>query len=293
MECERKFLFVINPIAGGRKKQEVPEQILHFCKQSSCLYRVYETNGKTDTENIQKICAEIQPDAVVAIGGDGTIHLVGNILINTSTPLGIIPLGSTNGLAKDLGIPLSIPQAFQVLRNFRAKTIDTLKIDHKNCFHISDFGFNARISHRFAASLLRGRISYLWYGLQEFFRYKSFPYEIETPEHHYQGSAFMIVVSNAHKFGSHVTINPLGKIDDGWFEISILKPFSRLMAPYIFYHLVRDQIYKTRYYKVIRCKKAVICNRVHEFFHIDGEPVTLGERIEVLINPSSLRVLLP
>lgn len=290
---EKKYLFVLNPIAGGRRKEQVPDQIIQFCKETACLYRVFETTGKNDSEKLQKVFEEMSPDAVIAIGGDGTVNLVGNLLVNTSIPIGIIPLGSANGLAKDLGLPLQIDEAFGVISKFKPKAIDTLTINDRNCFHLSDFGFNARVCHRFAESLLRGRLSYLWYGFLEFFRYKYFPYTVETQLDRYEGRAFMMIITNANKFGTNVSINPLGKIDDGYFEISILKPFPRIISPYIFYHLMNDSIYRTPFYKIIRCRQAKIINKVHEFFHIDGEPVELGEEVRLEINPKALRVLLP
>jgi len=289
-ERKRKFLFILNPIAGGRNKEKVPTQILNFCAQSSCLYRVYETTGKNDSGKIKEIFEETQPEALIAIGGDGTVNLVGNLLVGTPIPLGIIPLGSTNGLAKDLGIPTSIPDAFGVIRKFRPQTIDVLKINGRNCFHMSDFGFNARVCHRFAESIYRGRISYIWYGLREFFTFKSFPYQIKTLRDFYEGEAFMISIANANKFGA-MPLNPLEQFGDGFFEISILKPFPRIAAPYIYYHLTRNHIFKSPYYTMIQCKRATIHNVVQELFHIDGEPVKMEEKVEVEINPQALHIL--
>lgn len=289
---ERKYLFVVNPISGGRKKEEVPEQVDSFCNEAKCDFRLYKTTGKNDLERLKKLLDSFQPDAVVAIGGDGTVNLVGNLLVNSNTPLGIIPLGSGNGLAKDLGIPMDIDEAFNLIDRFESKYIDTLKVNEQICFHLCDLGFNARIVHRFAQSIFRGKVSYLWYGLQEFFKYRSFPYEIKTRISNYEGKAFMMIISNANKFGTNVSINPLGEIDDGWFEISIIKPFPRFMVPYIFYHLWRDTIYKTPYYKIVRSRKVLVKNTMQEFFHIDGEPVSASDQIHVEILPHSLRVLM-
>lgn len=291
--CLRRFLFVLNPIAGGIEKEKIPSRILDFCRESSCLSRVFYTSGKNDLPALKYVFEETQPDAVIAIGGDGTINLVGTLLVNTSIPMGIIPLGSSNGLAKDLGIPLKIEEAFKVIADYRYKGLDTLRVNGLPCFHLSDFGFNARICHRFAESLVRGKVSYLRYGVQEFFKYKSFPYEIQSESDHLLGEAFMIVITNAKNFGKTLTINPFGKNDDGWFEINILKPFPRIMGPYIFYHLANDTIHKTPYYETIRCQKATIHNKSDELLHIDGEPVSLNKEIEVLIKPQALNILLP
>ncbi|HEY8401600.1 MAG TPA: acylglycerol kinase family protein, partial [Cytophagaceae bacterium] len=163
-----KLLFVINPISGGTSKETLEESIYDFCQSHSINPNIYFTTGITekDKENLLSIQQQYQPDAIIAVGGDGTINLVAGQLVNTPTPIGILPAGSANGLAKDLDIPENIEEALQVIYRFNIKKIDTLKINDINCFHLSDFGFNARVCHRFADSLWRGKLSYVWFGLQ-------------------------------------------------------------------------------------------------------------------------------
>lgn len=291
---QRKILFVINPISGGKSKGDLEQAIRAFCNVHAITYKIYCTTGSPEDKNtIKSILEQFDADAIVAGGGDGTVNLVGSILVGTPVPIGILPAGSANGLAKDLGIPEDVEDALSVIARFHSKKIDTLKINQRNCFHLSDFGFNARVCHRFADSFLRGKISYIWFGLQEFFSFTPFPYKIETPISVYEGCAFMMTVTNANKFGTNASINPLGEIDDGFFEISIIKPFPKLASLGILYRLMNNTIYKSPYYKIIRCKKAIIHNKMNESFHIDGEPVELGEKIEVNIVDKGLNVLMP
>ncbi|MFN6945947.1 MAG: diacylglycerol/lipid kinase family protein [Cytophagaceae bacterium] len=292
-KIKKKFLFVLNPIAGGRRKDDVPAMLDEFCKEHNILYNIIKTTGKEDHLRIEEQILQNKYDAVVAIGGDGTVNLVGNVLLGKNIPLGILPLGSANGLAKDLNIPQELPDALNVLPRFRPKFIDTLKINGYNAFHLSDLGFNARVIHRFAKGLLRGKLSYIWYGIQEFFTFTPFNYTILTPISRYEGDAFMMIISNASKFGTNVAINPLGDIRDGYFEISIVKPFPKLHSFHIMYYLLSDKIHRSKYYKVIRCKHAVIFNKDNESFHIDGEPWLPVEKIEIDIHPKGLKVLLP
>jgi YegS/Rv2252/BmrU family lipid kinase len=286
-------LFVYNPISGGKKKIDIKQVIEDYCKANNIEARFFETTGNDDKESLRRDFIEIKPDGVIAIGGDGTVNLAGVMLVGTKTPLGIIPQGSANGLARDLNIPEDINEALALIRLFRVHPIDTIKINNRDAFHLSDFGFNARIVHRFSESFMRGKISYAYHGLLEFFSFKPFSYFIETPNFKYEGKAFMMIVTNSNQFGTSVMINPLGDIDDGYFEIVVLKPFSRFVAPYILYKLLKNSIHRTRYSKVIRCKTATIINHENESFHIDGEPVNLDERIEVKIVPRGLYVIRP
>jgi YegS/Rv2252/BmrU family lipid kinase len=290
-----KFLFIINPIAGGKKKQDVPTLLKEFCNTYSCAPLFYFTTGNTakDLEQIKSHIKSHQPNAVVAVGGDGTVNLVGEVLVKSDLPLGILPMGSSNGLSRDLNIPQDFDDALHVLQDFHLQSIDTLKVNGRNCFHISDFGFNARVCSRFSESLMRGKISYVWYGLQEFFSFNPFQYTIQTEHQNIEGRAFMMTVTNSNRFGTNVNINPLGEIDDGFFEISIIKPFPKYQSLKILYYLLSNSIHKSTYNRVIRARKAVIFNQERTSFHIDGEPVTLGEKVEIEIVPKGLKVITP
>lgn len=291
----KKLLFVLNPLSGGksRKKEELPVILENFCKENSFEFFLYKTTGQNDQDQIRKLCNEIHPDCVVAVGGDGTVNMVGEVLVSTEIPLAIIPMGSANGLARDLNISEDLDKALHLIKEFHIHAIDSLKVNGLNCFHVSDFGFNARIVRRFHESIMRGKISYVWYGLLEFFLFEPFHYTIHTDNHKLEGQAFMMTVTNANRFGTNVNINPLGQIDDGYFEISIIKPFPLWRSVKILYRLFHNNIHKSKYNRVIRCKKAVIYNKENTSFHIDGEPAQIEERIEVNIVPKGLRMILP
>lgn len=293
LKDKKRLLFVLNPKAGGKSKAYVPDAISTFCLENNFLFDVLITTGKEDYEKLEEQLLRIKYDGVIAIGGDGTVSLVGRLLIGTNIPLGILPLGSANGLARDLGIPKDFFEALEVIGKFKSKYIDTLILNGYHCFHLSDLGFNARIIHRFAKSLLRGKLLYVWYGMLEFFTFRCFKYTLDTSINHYEGEAFMMIVTNANKFGTNVAINPLGDIRDGYFEINILKPFPKYHSFHIMYYLLKDQIHKSKYYQIIRCKKAVIFNTDNEYFHIDGEPMPLVSKLEVEINPKSLKIIQP
>ena len=138
---EKKFLLITNPFAGGTNKTALRDKISKYFKDNNISIRSYETTGKkeSDLARIKEIFGEIRPDAIIAVGGDGTVSIAGDILIGTPIPLGIIPAGSANGLAKDLDIPMDIEESLNLIRLFKPKYIDTLKINGLNCFHLSDW----------------------------------------------------------------------------------------------------------------------------------------------------------
>ena len=290
---QKRLLFVLNPIAGGISKKSIKEQVITFCESNSIVAEFYETEGShSDKVYLNMAIANNPPDAVIAIGGDGTVNEVGKALLYTKVPLGIIHGGSANGLATDLDIPAKPEEALQVIRKFTAKSIDILSINGHYCFHMSDIGFNARVCHRFAASALRGKAFYGWSALREFASFKPFSFEIETNYTVEAGEAFMMTITNSNKFGTNITINPFGVIDDGFFEIGIILPFPKILFLSIMKLLITGKIYESSYYKVFRCSEARIYNKNKELFHIDGEPVYLSDTLEIRMIPKSLRVLI-
>ncbi len=292
----QKVLMVFNPISGdGIDKEAIELMIKVFCDQAGISMTMYKTTGdlKADEQAIQEYIRTEKPDAAVAVGGDGTVSLVANLLIGQSTPMGIIPLGSGNGLSKDLGIPQETEEALYVIQSFVVKPIDTLVINGLPCVHIGDIGFNAVIVDRFTKDEGRGFTTYAWNTVKEFGDYQPKHYRVVTDRSGFEGEAFMIAFTNANAFGSNTTINPSGVIDDGVFEICIIKSFPKLEGVGILYRLLTGEIDQSMHYEIIQCTQATIQNPERELLQIDGEPQTSVETIEVTIRPGSLHVIVP
>ena len=288
-----KLLFVINPISGDLDKADLQAQVSQFCLECSLSAVFYQTTGQNDRQAIQSLLTLEQPKAVVAAGGDGTVNLVGTLLTGTTTPLGILPLGSGNGLAKDLHIPQGFEEALAVINQGKIRPMDTLQINGMPSLHLSDLGFNALVVERFTEANTRGPGTYAWNVAREYLGYEPKAYEIITDKEHYKGKAFMVTIANANMFGSNATINPEGEVDDGRFEICILEEFPKLEGIRILYQLYRSDITQSPYNRVLTCKRAVIHNPERELVQIDGEPAGTPDQLTVSILPQSLKVLLP
>ena len=287
------YLFVINPISGDIDKAHLPDKIKELCATRSLCHQILETTGKDDQFRIKEAVDSFRPEVVVVIGGDGTVNMVSRVLINTAIVMGIIPQGSGNGLAKDLKIPLNYDAAVEVIFQHKIKEIDTLMINDHPSFHISDIGFNARVVGRFSHKKIRGQMAYAISLFQEFFKYKAKRYKIVTPEITWEDKALLVAIANANQFGSNTTINPLGEVDDGQFEISILKTFNFFDGIAVFYRLLNKRIHSSRYSKLIKCSQAEIYNLDEETVQIDGEIVPSFKKLEVRVLPRSLRIFVP
>lgn len=290
----KKILFVINPISGGVDKDEMVKQIEMFCEDHAIAHSLYFTAGKNDRELIRNEIDGFDPDTIVAAGGDGTVNLVAELILNTDKALGILPTGSGNGLAKDLKIPqLNLNAALKVLMDPNVRRIDTLTANGRFFMHICDLGFNAHVVKLFNKTRKRGLLSYIRFSVREFFKYKTFRYQIITDKTMRKGFAFMITIANSNQFGSNLTINPDGKVDDGEFEIIIIKRFPRKQVFSILYRLMTHRITFSPYSIVLQAKQAVIITKKNKTLQYDGEILGKIREVEIKINPHSLLVIAP
>lgn len=289
------LLFVLNPISGDIDKQDLESTITDFCVGRGREASFFHTTGENDLTHLRAHLAAHAYDAVFAAGGDGTVKLVGEALLGGKIPLGILPLGSGNGLSKDLGIPQNTEQALDLIWQHEVRALDSLRVGGHFSVHLADLGFNALVVERFCSGATRGPGAYVRIALQEYLNYEPVVYHIQTDRERFEGLAFMLTIANASTFGSNVVINPDSQLDDGEFELCLIEPFPATAALGILYHLYTDAFDASVYTRRLRCRRASIQvpGQVQVLAQVDGEPVHLPTPIIVEINPQSLRVLTP
>ncbi|MGB5931208.1 MAG: diacylglycerol kinase family protein [Cyclobacteriaceae bacterium] len=290
----KNILFVINPVSGGIDKEELDDSLGSFCQTCGLSHDMIKTTGKDDEKKLRASVDEKNPEVVVAIGGDGTVNLVASVLAGTDKPMGILPMGSGNGLAKDLKIPQNDPDAaLELLRTPFVRKIDTLEVNGNFFVHICDLGFNAHVVKMFAKSQHRGMFSYMKFTLVEFFKYDSFSYTLYTDNstEEFSGKAFMITCANSNMYGSNIVINPEGQIDDGYFEVVIIKDFRWYKIFKMVALLATRRINTWEMSRTIRCKQASISLKKKKTLQFDGEVSDNVKHVKVSIVPASLKIV--
>ncbi|RIY13918.1 diacylglycerol kinase family lipid kinase [Hymenobacter rubripertinctus] len=291
----RRLLFVLNPISGDIDKARLATAISAYCAARGRVAAFFATTGDQDLARLRTHLAACPPDAVFAAGGDGTVSLVAEAVEGTAVPLGILPLGSGNGLAKDLGIPLDPQEALHLVWQHRVRSLDTLRVGGKFATHLADMGFNALVVSKFDEGKVRGPAAYVRIATQEYAAYEPATYYIETDRETWQGPAFMLTMANANTFGSNVVINPGSPLDDGQFEICLITPFPNSAAPALLYRLYTSGFDASEYTRRLHCHRAriTVSGAARVLAQLDGEPCYLPTPVEVEIRPRSLRVLVP
>jgi YegS/Rv2252/BmrU family lipid kinase len=291
---KRKVLFVINPVSGSNDKSKLRQQIDFYCEKYHMQPSFTETTGHNDHETLITHVEEQNPDVVVAVGGDGTVNLVASVVVEKrNIKLGIIPAGSANGMAFELNIPANIERAMSVIARNVSKRIDLLKINGKHLtVHLSDLGMNARIIKRFDQEKIRGLYGY---ARQFFKELKAPPYfrctvhcRRKKPQKY---KAVMVVILNTHFFGTGAVINPTGELDDGIFEIVIIKPYPWYYLFRMIFAFFTGNIHRLRHVRILSCKQAKISLQPAQDLQIDGEPFGEVKHIYAEIVPSAIEII--
>ena len=283
-----KLLFIINPGSGSHDinlKEVIPG---HFEGRDTEI-ALFEL---PDDCSLDKIKAEIDrenADRVVAVGGDGTLKLVAECLLNSETPIGIIPAGSANGMAKELGIPQELAEALNLLETGRLQKIHVVKLNDEICIHLSDLGFNAYLVKKFDTLPERGMWGYAkatWHAL---WNHKRMDVELKIEGETIRSKAAMVAIANATMYGSGLKINPDGKLDDGLFEIVLVKDYSYLEILKIW---ITRLPFNPKKIEVFQTATVKISSKHKAHFQVDGEYVGKVNTVEAKILPAAITVVI-
>jgi diacylglycerol kinase (ATP) len=287
---ERKALFIVNPISGGKKKDGVPELIEKHLDPASYKPVIVFSDGVSHARQIAKEAVN-KFDLIVAVGGDGTVNEVASALVGAETQFGIIPFGSGNGLARFLGIPMDTEQAVKTLNTGNIEAIDTAKLNGKPFFNMAGMGFDAHISEVFSHTKKRGFISYIKSSIQEISRYKPQRYHLEIDGNDYEREAFMLSFANSSQYGNDAHISPKASVQDGLLDVCVIKMFPLWRFPEMGIRMLNKTADKTSYVEIIRGKSITVKRIEPGPVHLDGEPKVMGTDIDIEIVPHSLKII--
>lgn len=284
---EEKLLFIVNPIAGSHKTS-FSEVINEFFSTRDTHFEIFEMTKNCDADKIKKIISAAHPTKVIAVGGDGTLKSVAESLLKTIIPIGIIPAGSANGMAKELGIPMDIHEALELTLSGSPKSIHGIMVNGEFCIHLADIGFNAYVVKKFDDLPQRGMWGYAKAAWQAFLRRHTMEVEFKTDEELITSTAAMVVIANATMYGTGVKINPEGKLDDDFFEVILIKKYAVLEILKIKFTSLPFNPEKIETFKT---KEVHIKTKHQVHFQVDGEYMGKVKRIEAKIIPSAIQVI--
>jgi YegS/Rv2252/BmrU family lipid kinase len=286
-----EYLFVINSGSGSRDHHYRDEKIRTFLEDHNISDGIYMLPEHFDIKQIKDHVLEINPVKVIAVGGDGTVTMMANVVSGTDIALGIIPGGSANGMAKELGIPENIDEALMIIAAGVQSPVDLIKINNNDlCLHLSDIGLNAHLIKHFDEGKLRGKLGYALVIIKTLWRKQKMSVVIHTNDKQVKREAFMVALANATMYGTGAVINPEGRIDDGLFEVIIVR---RLSFAALLKMLLKPGLFNPKHIEIVPCTSVEISTSRKVHFQIDGEYKGKIKDITAFILPKSVKMILP
>lgn len=290
-EHPQKLLFIINPVSGGKGKEDWEQFIRDYFHGKPHQMELFLLSGNDDSVSILHHLETIRPDKVVAVGGDGTVKLVAELLKGSDYTLGVLPAGSANGMAREMGLPLDRTEALEVILHGEERSIDMIAINEKEiCIHLADLGLNAMLVKYFDESPGRGMWGYGRSLFKVLWNKRLIRAQLHTDQGILHRRAYMIVLANARMYGTGVTINPKGDLQDGKFEIVMVRSLNFWAIVKV---LTAHKNFPEEHIEVHSISELKIKTRHKAYFQVDGEYRGRTREVHARIMPRSLKVMLP
>ncbi len=282
-----KALFILNPNAGVQPVNFIIALELNHRKNVS-----YVKSRSIDDTKILLDDNFDKYDVFVAAGGDGTVHSVASKLIGSQKILGVLPLGSGNGFAKEFGFWPIIKPLIDDIEHGESLNIDVIEINDKLCLNVAGIGLDSFVAHSFARLKLRGFFPYIWLTFKTFLQLRPVFITIHIDgEKIISEDLFVLTIANTRQFGNYAFIAPDAVPNDGLLDIVIIKPFPKILGPLFIIRLFTKRINNSKYVRNIKTNKEVVIQTDENRFHIDGEPVKISGKVIVRIKREALKVL--
>lgn len=279
---------IYNPISGNKGKsikQKIAFQLQKI--ENSVLLKTEYANHASE---LAKYCITQKADRIIVIGGDGTINEVARELIFTPIPLAIVPMGSGNGLASHLKIPLQFDQALSfALEANESKAIDVAYFNNQAFFCTAGIGFDALVANDFSKSKQRGFVSYVRSSFKMAFKYE--PILAKEKNQNKFHPYFSISFANANQFGNNAFISPGSNLMDDQFEVVWVKPIGFFQKLKLGISLFLKTIEKQPKVRIDSRKNLELEVSNCPYYHLDGETFELKENsIKIEIKHKALKI---
>lgn len=284
----KKPLFIVNPDSGVIPVNYVMSLGLDLRKDELTAVKSLskEETVKLIADNWEK------HDFYIASGGDGTVHTVATQLVNSDKILGVLPLGSGNGFAREFGFKLNVNSLLSDVRKAETMSIDIIEVNDKMCLNVAGIGLDSFVAHSFNNLRLRGIIPYIWLSLKTFAQLRPFHVKISSDgKELVNEELFVVTIANTRQFGNNAFIAPDARPNDGIIDLVLIKPFPKILGPSFVIRLFTKRINRSKYVNHIRTDREIVIETHENRMHIDGEPVSSDGKVHVRIKREVLKVL--
>ena len=288
-----KLLFIVNPISGGVDKEPFLKEASKLCEKYGIVFKIFKTTGKNDEEMAKQAIDSFKPDKIASVGGDGTTLFVAILLLNSDYPMGIIPLGSANGMATELFVNSNPIEALKdMILSEIIGGLDMILINNEHyTLHIGDVGINASIVDSYEQDKNRGMATYAKYFIEEMTRLKPFKVTVNANGKKVESKALMTAICNARKYGTGVPLNIIGNPMDGQFEIVLIEKVDTVSLIAAGLAALDEKFHQAQTSRVIQTDKAEIIFDEPRLLQLDGEVIQKYDRLQVELLKSAVKFI--
>lgn len=289
--------FIVNPIAGKGRPTLTKEFLEQFFVKGWHHITVKHSTYKKHAIPLTQKSIEEKADIIVACGGDGSVNEVASCLVGSSIPLGIVPVGSGNGLASSLGIPRNLRLALEIIKTSYTDTIDVGNINDSYFFSNTGVGFDASVIRNYESSKRRTLSGYLMaclYSFKELEQHRNVKIRINGLN--ILIDPFMIFVSNSNEMGYKLSLTPKASLQDGLLDVLIISKISRLKMLRLGVLLLLNRPYLLKEAKSFQTDKLELYtdNGADLNIQVDGELHKIQNGIiSIHIIENALKVIVP
>jgi diacylglycerol kinase (ATP) len=286
-----KTKVIVNPDSKPRRIKQYLKTALTILRHNGFELSVYFTKGPGEVQHVTKRALDQGFEAVFVAGGDGTTNEALNCLVNKDIPLGILPFGGSNVLARELQIPLHPVEAARVLGQKRLRKIDLGCVEGRYFSMMASCGYDAYTVSRTDGRIKKiiHRYAYIWAGLKDFILYKPTQIEINVDDGQFKDRGTFVVVGNTHLYGGSHEVTPFAEIDDGFLDVCVYKGKYQFGLARFAIGVLSKQHLNMRNVKYYRAKKVALAASKPTLLQVDGD--VLGELpMKVHVVPDALKV---
>ncbi|MBL0357673.1 MAG: diacylglycerol kinase [Chitinophagaceae bacterium] len=297
----RRIIYFINPVSGTKGKEKLLRLIKGKTSGQNIPFEIIPTNAQGDYFFLKEKIEQENITDIVICGGDGTVSQVAGTLIDEPVNIGIIPMGSGNGLALAAKIPTNPARALDLIFTGKASYIDSFFINTTFSCMLCGLGFDAQVAHDFALESKRGLMTYIKQTINNFFVSKPYSFDIVNKGKSFNTSAYFISIANSNQFGNQFTIAPQASLNDGLLDVVIVKKMSKFRLLLAILKQVRNgQIEEYNELTVqhrdvlyFQTPRLIIHNLEGAPLHIDGDPAETAKKFSIQVIPQAFKLIQP
>tara|TARA_B100001989_G_C24522247_1_gene456518 strand:+ start:502 stop:1419 length:918 start_codon:yes stop_codon:yes gene_type:complete len=301
---KKHIKLIFNPTAGyGRNTlsrffQPSKTSYTHVLKYILAEFKAHDITVDTiiirkniDTAKVVQACCKKTYSAVVVAGGDGTVNRAINGLVHNAIPLGIIPIGSVNILALELGIPNNIQRACERIINGQLKTVDLGKVNDHYFACMTGIGFDAKVIKHTPLVLkkLCGLLSFFFVSVKLLVRYKFRPIHFKIDQEIYTRTAYFLIVNNSKYYAGNFIISNKATLSDGKLDIIIMKRRNVFRLLQFCWYLTQNKLNKCSWIDIVQAKSLNFIENQYHHIHVDAEYIG-KQNAKIHVVPQAVQV---